>query len=398
MPGYGTARLLRTINRSSLLELVRENSPLSRSQIAKTLNISLPTVMRIVDDLMAEGLIRETGKKGATKGRPALLIEFNGRSSAIIGVDLGGTKMYGMVADLAGNVQHSLYRTHEENRANSVGDYLEGLYQFIEQLLEAPRSPNQQIRGIGVGAPGITRVPEGIITWAPSLGWCDLPLQSILTERYGLPVTVENDVNLAALGEQGFGIGKGSSSMVIITLGTGIGAGIIIDGAIYHGHNQAAGEIGYMLPSINFLGQRHDEFGALEMLASGTGIADRACKLLQQLRLPLPDQRVDARYVFAQAQQDVGWANQIVDETVDLLALAIANISTVLDPEVIVLGGGVSSSAHILIEPIQKRLEGVIPHIPRIVLSKLGRKAVVMGVVMHVMKVTDEYVIVKKLT
>ena len=306
--------------------------------------------------------------------------------------------MYGMVADLAGDVQYSLYRTHEENRAYTNGDYLEGLYQFIEQLLDAPRPPDQQIRGIGVGAPGITRVPEGVITWAPSLDWRDLPLQTLLTERYGLPVTVENDVNLAALGEQGFGAGKGSSNMVIITLGTGIGAGIIIDGAIYHGHNQAAGEIGYMLPSTSFLGQYYDGFGALEMLASGTGIADRACKLLQQQKIPLPEQRLDARYVFSQAQEGVGWAQQVVDETADLLALAIANISTILDPEVLVLGGGVSNSAHVLIEPIQKRLKGVIPYIPRIVLSKLGRKAVVMGVIMHVMKATDDYVVVKKLT
>ncbi len=398
MLGYGTARLLRTINRSSLLELIRENSPLSRSQIAKTLNISLPTVMRIVDDLMVEGLIKETGRKETNKGRPASLIEFNGQSCAIIGVDLGGTKMYGMVADLAGNVQHSLYRTHEENQANTGGDYLQGLYQFIEHLLEAPRPRGQQIRGIGVGAPGITRVPEGIVSWAPSLGWRDFPLQAMLTERYNLPVIVENDVNLAASGEQGFGAGKGSSNMVIMTLGTGIGAGIIIDGAIYHGHNQAAGEIGYMLPSTHYLGQRYDGFGALEMLASGTGIADRASALLQQQDLPLPEQRLDARFVFSQAQEGKEWAKQVVDETADLLALTIANISTILNPEVLVLGGGVSNSAHVLIDPILQRLEGVIPYIPRIVLSELGRKAVVMGVIMHVMKATDEYVVVKKLT
>ena len=398
MPENGTARLLRTINRSLLLELVRENSPLSRSQIAKTLNISLPTVMRIVDDLKAEGLLRDTGQKGATKGRPASLIEFNGQSSAIIGVDLGGTKMHGMVADLAGNVQHSLYRTHKENQANSSEEYLEELYQFIDHLLAAPRPSGQQIRGIGVGAPGITRIPEGIITWAPSLGWRNLPLQTMLSERYGLPATVENDVNLAALGEQGFGAGKGSSNMVVITLGTGIGAGIIIDGVIYHGQNQAAGEIGYMLPGIKFLGQRHDGFGALEMLASGTGIADRACQFLRQQNIPLPQQKVDARYVFSQAQVGVEWAKQVVSETADLLALAIANISVVLDPEVLVLGGGVSNSAHVLIEPIQNRLKGVIPHLPHIVLSELGRKAVVMGVIVHVMKATDEYVVVKKLT
>jgi len=398
MSRSGTAPLLRTINRSAVLELVRENSPLSRSQIAKQLNISLPTVMRIVDDLMVEGLVRETGAKDTNKGRPASLIEFDGRSCAIVGVDLGGTKIYGMVADLAGNVQQSLYRTHEENQASTGGDYLAGLVEFIDQLLEAPRPPGQQIRGVGVGVPGVTLVPEGIVTWAPSLEWRDLPLQDILSERFDLPVTVVNDVNLAALGEWGFGAGRGSSSMVAITLGTGIGGGIIIGGEIYHGHNQAAGEIGYMLPGIKYLGQVYKEFGALEMIASGTGIADRARALLQESDIALPEGRLDARTVFEQAQEGAAWAQQVVDETVDYLALAIANISSVLDPELVTLGGGVSSSSHLLIDPIRQRLQGIIPYVPRLVLSELGREAAVMGAIMHVMKATDEYVVVKQLT
>ena len=394
----GSTRLLRTINRSAVLELLRENSPLSRSQISKQLNISLPTVMRIVDNLMIEGLVRETGKNDTSRGRPAPLIEFDGQSCAIVGVDLGGTKIYGMVADLAGRVQHSLYLTHEEIEASSKGDYLEGVCQFIQRLLDAPRPVGQHMRGIGVGAPGITIVPDGIVTWAPSLDWRDLPLQEILTKRFELPVTVDNDVNLAALGEWGFGAGKGASTMVTITLGTGIGGGIIIDGEIYHGHNQAAGEIGYMMPSIDYLGQEYKGFGALETLASGTGIAARARTLIAQYGIPSPEQRLDARYVFAQAQQGHPWALQVVSETIDYLALAIANISAILNPEIVILGGGVANSAHLLIEPIQQRLQGVIPFVPRLVLSELGRQAAVMGAIMHVMKATDEYVVVKQLS
>ena len=398
MSRSGSTRLLRTINRSAVLELVRENSPLSRSQISKQLDISLPTVMRIVDNLMIEGLVRETGRNDISGGRPAPLIEFDGQSCAIVGVDLGGTKIYGMVADLAGKVQHSLYLTHEEIEASSKGNYLEGLCQFIQRLLEAPRPDGQDIRGIGVGAPGITIVPEGIVTWAPSLDWRDLPLQEILTERFGLPVTVDNDVNLAALGEWGFGAGKRASTMVTITLGTGIGGGIIIDGEIYHGHNQAAGEIGYMMPSIDCLSREYEGFGALELLASGTGIAARAKTLIVQYGVPLPEERLDARYVFAQAQQGYPWALQVVSETVDYLALAIANISVILDPEIVILGGGVANSAHLLIEPIQQRLKDIIPYVPRLVLSELGRQAAVMGAIMHVMKATDEYVVVKQLS
>lgn len=396
MSPNASASLLRTINRSAILELIRNNSPISRTQIGNKLNISLPTVMRIIDDLIAEQLVRETGTQTPSRGRPPSLLEFNSEAFAIIGVDLGGTKIYGMVADLAGNIQHSLYKTHEDNIENANGNYLETVCQFIERLLEAPRPADQQIRGIGVGAPGITLVPDGVVTWAPSLGWRDLPLQDILTERFDLPVTVENDVNLAALGEWGFGLGKNSSSMVTINLGTGIGAGIVIDGSIHRGFNQAAGEVGYMLPGIQFLGNKYTGFGALETIASGTGIADRACQYLQENNLPLPLEKLDSRYVFSQAELGIPWAQRILDETINYIALAIANISTVLDPEVVILGGGVANSGKLLLEPIKARIAKTIPFIPRIEISQLGREAVVMGAIMHVMKATDKYVIVKQ--
>lgn len=394
----GTAGLLRTINRAAVIELLRENSPISRSNISKTLNISLPTTMRIIDELIEEKLVCETGLKEQSKGRPAPLIEFNGAGFAIIGVDLGGTKIYGTVADMSGNVQHSLYRTHEENKTIVGTDYLEGLCHFIQQLIDAPRPEGQKIRGIGIGAPAITLVPEGIVTWAPSLNWRDLPLQDILTERFDLPVIVDNDVNLAALGEWGFGAGKKASSMVMMTLGTGIGAGIIIEGEIYRGRNQAAGEIGYMLPSIHLLGRTYDGFGALEMMASGTGIADRAKMYLDHEGISLPDERLDARFVFAQAELGVAWAEKVLAETIDYLSMAIVNISTVLDPEMIVLGGGVTNSSQSLIDLINKRIDGVTPFVPEIKLTKLGREAAVMGAIMQVMKATDEYVVIKQLT
>ena len=274
---------------------------------------------------------------------------------------------------------------------------LESICQFIEQLLAAPRPRGQKIRGIGVGAPGVTLVPEGIVTWAPSLGWRNLPLQDILTENFDLPVFVENDVNLAALGEWGFGAGRSSSTAVTITLGTGIGAGIIIDGAIYRGHNQAAGEVGYMLPDIRFLSEKYDGFGALEMIASGTGIVDRAKYYLQENNIPLPSERLDSHFVFTQAQKNVLWAQCIVTETIDYLALTIANISTILDPEIIVLGSDVANSAELLLEPIRQRLVGTIPYVPRLAISELGCQAAVMGAIMQVMKTTNEYVVVKQM-
>lgn len=389
-----TAGLMRSINRSAILELVRENSPIARSQIARRLNMSLPTVMRIVDDLMEDDLVRLQGTGESTGGRPSSLLEFNGNAYAVVGVDLGGTKMFGTVADLSGTIQYERYIPHKDG--SGPQEYLDELCELIESLLDAPRPNGQRIRGIGVGAPGITLTPDGVVTWAPSLGWRDLPLQDILSDRFDLPVFVENDVNLTALGEWGFGAGRGAQNLVSIAVGTGIGAGIVIGGALYRGHNQAAGEIGYLLPGKEFLGQRYDQFGALESRASGTGIAGRACQLLEEAQRPVPAE-LTAHDVFAAARNGEAWAQQVVSETVDYLSLAIAGISALLNPEVIILGGGVARSADLLIEPILQRLDGAVPFMPRLVASPLGRRAAAMGAIMLVLKATSEYFVVKRL-
>jgi glucokinase len=389
-----TASLMRSINRSVILDFIRQNSPVARSAIARRLSMSLPTVMRIVDELMEEDLVRLQGTSESTGGRPRALLEFNGDAYAVVGVDLGGTKMFGTVADLSGTVQHEIHISHGDN---GPSDPLERLCELIKSLLNAPRPPGQRIRGIGVGAPGFTLIPEGIVTWAPSLGWRDLPLKEILADCFDEPVFVENDVNLAALGEWGFGVGRGARNLVCIAVGTGIGAGIIIDGALYRGHNQAAGEIGYLLPGPEFLGQHYDQFGALEGLASGIGIAERGRQLLEKEGMPVQSGELGAEDVFAAARKGESWAQQVVSETVDYLSLAIAGVSSLLDPEIIVLGGGVARSADLLIEPILRRLDGVVPFVPQLVASPLGRRAAVMGAIMLVLNATTERFVVRRL-
>jgi len=389
-----TVSLLRSINRAAVLELLRQGSPIARSQIARRLNLSLPTVMRVIDELMEEDLVRNESSSEPTGGRHRPLLEFNGGAYAVLGVDLGGTKMFGTVADLAGTILHEIYVPWE---ANEPDDSLERLCELIAELIEAPRPTGQPIRGIGIGAPGVTLHEQGIVTWAPSLGWRNLPLKQILSERFQLPVFVENDVNLAAMGELGFGAGQGARNLVCMAIGTGIGAGIIIGGALYRGHHQAAGEAGYLLPGVRFLGQRYEQFGALESLASGSGIAERARKALQEHGLPTPAGEVTAEEVFAAAREGQAWALPVVEETIDYLALAISSIGALLDPEIVVLGGGVSRSADLLIEPIRERLDGVIPYIPRLVASPLDRRATVMGAIMLVLNATTEHFVVKRL-
>jgi predicted NBD/HSP70 family sugar kinase len=228
------------------------------------------------------------------------------------------------------------------------------------------------------------------------LGWRDLPLQELLVSKFNLPVFVENDVKLAALGEWGFGAGRGAHNLVCISVGTGIGAGVIIGDKLYRGRNQAAGEIGYFVPSAEFLGRTYGEYGALERLASGSGMAERARELLRRIGATTEAQELTSEDVFLAARRGEAWARQVVRETVDYLSVAVSNVNSVLDPDVIVLGGGIAESADLLLDPILERIRGVTTYLPRLAVSPLGRRAAAMGAIVLVMNETSEYVVIEE--
>ncbi len=349
--------------------------------------------MRIVEDLIADKLVIPTGAMQASGGgRRREMLQFHDSGYVVIGVDLGGTKMYGAVTTLGGDI------LYEKNIA-AHGSSGEAAYKRLVDLLDAligAVPPNTAIRGIGIGAPGITSHKQGIVRWAPSLNWRDFPLLDRLAGHYDYPVIVDNDVNLAALGELWFGIEETVKDMVLVTIGTGIGAGIIVDGTLYRGAWEASGEIGHFLLGRQFLGKRYDTFGALEDVASGRGIAERGRAAYSGSSNVATNLMAEDVISAAQAGED--WAKHLLEEAVDYLTMCIANISVLLDPEIIVIGGGVAQAAEILIDPIRERMEGTIPHRPDIRLSKLGTRAAVMGTIARVLQHTAEYYVIRNLS
>ena len=390
-----TSSAMREINRSAILEIIRQESPIARSTIASRLDVSLPTVMRIVDQLIDEGFVRLHGSSEWSGGRRRSLLEFNGNGFVVLGVDLGGTKIYGAISDLSGNII-------EEMDAGLQGaggeDCYNRLVELIDTLLESPRLLGRKVRGIGVGAPGITLHNEGIVEWAYALNWHNFPLKDRLVERYKLPIIVDNDVNLAALGELWFGAGQNAQNMILLAIGSGIGAGIIINRALYRGSHEASGEVGHMIPGCEFLGKDHLDFGALESVASGTGIARRAQTYFDSHPELALHGKLLAGDVFKAARDNQSWAWNIVDEVVDYLAVAIANLTVAFDPDLIVLGGGVTRSADLLVEPVLERLKNAIPTPPRIVVSSLGLRAAALGAVTNLLHNTENYYIVYKIS
>lgn len=390
-----TATEMRGINRSAILEIIRRESPISRTLIAERLEVSLPTVMRVIDELMKEGLVRPHGGKEWSGGRRRLLIEFNSEGQVVIGIDMGGTRMIGGIADLGGN----LLDERELSRLGTSGESsYQRLVELIEQLLESPKIANRTVRGIAVGVPGVTLHKEGVVVWAPSLDWRNFPLKQKLTDQFHLPIAVDNDVNLAAMGELWFGVGQHAKNLVLITIGAGIGAGVVIDGALYRGSTEASGEIGYLLPGREFLGRRYESFGALEDLASGTGIVQRGKTALQGKMAPAQLENLQVEDVFAAGRRGEPWAMSIIDDAVDYLAITIASLNAYLDPDLIVLGGEVFRCFDGLVESITQKIQGTIPYQLHLAGSTLDRRAAVMGAITTVLHNTSDFYIVQKLT
>ncbi|MGE5072625.1 MAG: ROK family transcriptional regulator [Anaerolineae bacterium] len=382
-----TATEMRGINRSAILEIVRRESPIARTTIAKRLGISLPTVMRIVDQLVAEGFVRPHGATEWSGGRRRPLLEFNSHGNVVLGVDMGGSKLYGALSEISGHI----IAEAEVERQGAAGEACYGLLtKLIDDLLACPELRGRRVRGIGVGAPGITHHREGVVKWAYALNWKDFPLKARLHKRYKLPITVDNDVNLAALGELWFGAGQGVQNMVLITIGAGIGAGIIIDGTLYRGFSEASGEIGHMIPGREFLGKSYVDFGVLESVASATGMLKRVPKSAAG--------NASTDRIFAAAEHGQEWARKLLDDVVDNLAIAIGNLSVLLDPELIVLGGALTPHAEGLTEAITKQLRGTIPSLPRLQASNLGQRATVMGAIVTVLHNTSNFYVVHKLS
>jgi glucokinase-like ROK family protein len=376
---------MRRTNRSLILDSIRKEGPISRNQIARQLKLSVPTVLRIVKGLKDEELVREIKDNVVRRGHPQSLIELNSEGNVVIGIDLGGTKLYGAVTDLAGHLINEIYVKKILDGSKNNYEQLSGI---IQDLLQTPLSKGQKIRGIGIGVPAVTRFPEGVVVWAPSLNWRELPLKDILTKRFNLPVFVENDANLSALGEMWFGGGINCREIICISIGTGIGAGIIQDGALQRGFHYSAGEIGYIVPSRRYLGKSYDEFGALEYLASGGGIASLARQLIAEGTIETNLTEITGEAVFNEARQGIPWAKKLVNDLVDYLTISLTAVVGLLDPEVIIINGGVSRSGDLLIEPLKKRLKGLVPFEPRIMRSELGALAPVLGAVMMVLDAT----------
>ena len=280
----------------------------------------------------------------------------------VLGIDIGGTNLVvGSVAEDGSRIVAAASEpTHAEAGAKDV---LERLVNLADRAIAATRKevPDAEILGVGVGAPGPLDTKRGIVLLTPNLGWVNLPLRQIIHDRLGLPAALDNDANCAVLGEWWVGAARGARHAIGITIGTGIGGGLILDGKLYHGASDVAGEIGHT--TIDTEGRRCKcgNYGCLEAYASGPNIALRAVEEIEAgavSRLPTlvggDLSKITAQTVYQAAQDGDDLALEVVNDTARFLGVGIGNLLNVFNPEVVVVCGGVTAAGDHLFVPLRR--------------------------------------------
>jgi glucokinase len=309
----------------------------------------------------------------------------------IIGVDLGGTTIKLAVIQQTGEIKHKWEIPTDVSSEGRNITY--DIANSIREKLVELEIPKRNILGIGLGAPGPVDLENGVIYEAVNLGWKNnYPLQQLLEDETDIPTIIDNDANCAALGEMWKGAGSGAKELICITLGTGVGGGVIANGDIIHGINGAAGEIGH-ITSVPIGGAPCNcgKTGCLETISSATGIVRIAMEKLQNqrqadgelVRLFLQKGKVTAKDVFDTAREGDSIAMDVVNEVAYYLGLALANVANLLNPETIVLGGGVSKAGDVLLNPVKdyfnKYALNRVAHSTKLTIATLGNDAGVIG-------------------
>ncbi len=345
--------------RYAIVHTLRYHGPLGRSELARHLGVPRSQLTRCLAELSKSGLIHEPGLAPSTGGRKARLLEINSRAGYIVAADLGATSLDVAITDLHVTV------LGREARALDVAEgptiVLETVTETARRLMRKLGIAPQQVLGVGMGVPGPVDYNQGRTVSPPIMpGWNQFPIKAHLSETFGCPSYVDNDVNIMALGEQFAGLGRGVDNFIYVKIGTGIGAGIVVDGRLYRGSDGCAGDIGHIAVDGADVLCRCGNAGCLEALAGGPGIARRARALAEAGRAPLVAEflkdRADLTSVDVgqlAAKGDPG-AMEVIRDTGRLVGKVLASIVNMFNPSLIVIGGGVAQIGDLLLASIRE--------------------------------------------
>lgn len=333
-------------NKSLVLDKIKYNSPISRATVASEVGLNKGTVSSLVNDLLDEHLIYESGPGESSGGRRPVMLLFNEKAGYSIGIDIGVNYLLGVLTDLNGNI-HTEKRIAFKNL--SYEEIELRLFETIDFLLiSTPACPHGVI-GIGVGVPGIVD-KDGNILLAPNLNWRNINLKEVLEERYNLPIIIENEANAGAYGEKNFGAGKDFENVIYVSAGIGIGVGLILNGSLYKGTNGFSGELGHMTIQAGDVKCRCGNEGCWELYASEQALMRHA----EQLDIPFDLQDLEGLVSLAESGNEE--VVQLFYQTGDYLGIGINNIINIFNPQQVIIGNRLAYSKKWLKDSLNKRI------------------------------------------
>jgi glucokinase len=344
---------LRHINARELYLLVRAHAPCSRADLVRRSGLSGPTVSRTIDYLKRRKLVVSLGFGQPGGGRPPDQLSINHAYLYVAGLEIKDSGTRVALADLQGN-RIAQWNSHSPLQ-KTPEDAVRTLVVSVEKLLKQHSIAKRKLKGICASAPGVTDSVTGNLIFAPFLNsWGQVPLKKLLEDAFEVPVIIDNESNLYALGERGFGAAKGEDHFVFLEVGNGVGAGIFINGMLYRGATGSAGEIGYMQVPDAPRGPFSTRVpGTLEKVAGGKGMEETWRELIRKLPERKP---ATAAAILSLAEAGDTLAMKVIETAAKALSDVIANISVLLDPTLIVLGGPFGCS-QIIFDAVSRQLQ-----------------------------------------
>lgn len=375
----GTFQWMKSVNKSIILNKIRTSAPISRAQIAKDTKLTPPTVSNNVKELIEQGFVKESELGESQGGRKPTMLLINQTSFYIIGVDVGPTKIKSILTDMMGKVMVRQSRDLITPTTNE--QFLTLLKESVQGIVNESQSKMNKVIGIGVAMHGVVDIETGMSLFAPNIGLTNIPIKEELEKAFELDVIVENDARAMALGESWFGDHGKLDSMMAINIGRGVGAGLVSDGALFHGANDIAGEVGHMTIDLQGTLCECGNRGCFQTLTTGVAIAEKARTEIEKN----PSLPVSGETVYQLAKSGNTACIKILEEVGYVIGVGLTNLIHILNPDKIVLGGGVVKSEEFILPFVIKAVEERVltPQAKKtvVVVSELGDDATLIGAV-----------------
>lgn len=341
----GNRDLMRAMNRSIVLNVIKTLGPIARADVARRTGLSPATVTGITADLIQEELVFEKATGDSSGGRPGILLAVNPSGGYVFGAKLTETAAIGALTDLEASL---IARQSAPLPSQAPDEVVQAIAGLVTGLLAEAGVPQRKLLGIGIGLAGVVDSQRGVLRTSPFFGWRDLPLGDLLQDKFNVPVTIDNDVNTLTQAERWFGSGQGVDHFLVITVGRGIGMGIVTNGQFYRGAGGGAGEFGHTAVNDDQTPCECGRSGCLDAVIGERGLLRRASTL--------PDPPETIEELITRAQKDPA-AAEILAGAGTILGQAIGNLVNVFNPQKIILGGEGVRMGSLFFDPLRRAVE-----------------------------------------